>query len=311
MSGFAPSTGRVRHVSRSAFPNPFQGCRATPGGPGRPDPDRHSAGALEDRGAPGRAGPAPYLHGRGIRFPARGGPESRGVRILVDRLSAAGYAAELVPASVSAGYRADLFVSVHADRADRPDRRGWKLSPLAAEPGIPAACPGPWPTFRDLRPARGCRGVTANMRGYFDAPGGGIPAPSPRIRPRSWWRWDSQRNPEDRARMRDNPSLYAGILFEGIRSFLAGSDREDLDSLVPVLYRGESAGPGGTEGRASPSVDSPVLERYPSGRYFSVVDSAEGGWFEVFSRPPARHLGARERTGRGLGTGKGAEALKG
>jgi len=137
-------------------------------------------------------------------------------------------------------------------------------------------------------------GVTANMRGYFGF---------------SWWRYSSALspytpavlvemgflgNPEDRARMRDNPSLYADILFEGIRSFLAGSDREDLDSLVPVLYRGRSAGPGGTEGRASPSFDSPVLERYPSGRYFSFVDSAEGGWFEVFSRPLRRGIWVHE-----------------
>ncbi len=216
-------------------------------------------------------------------------------RILVDRLAAAGYAAELVPAAVPAGYRADLFVSVHADRADRPDRRGWKLSPpWRPSPESRRLAKIMADAFRASGLAEDVGGVTANMRGYFGF---------------SWWRYYNALspytpavlvemgflgNPEDRARMRDNPSLYAGILFEGIQSFLAGADRNDLESLVPVLYRGRSAGPGGASGRASPSFGSAVLERYPSGRYLSFVDSDEGGWFEVFSRPLRRGVWVHE-----------------
>ncbi len=216
-------------------------------------------------------------------------------RILVDRLAAAGYSAELVPAAVPAGYRADLFVSVHADRADRPDRRGWKLAPpWRPSPESRRLASAMAEAFRASGLPEDQGGVTANMRGYFGF---------------SWWRFSNALspytpavlvemgflgNPEDRARMRDNPSLYAGILFEGIRSFLAGSDRADLDSLVPVLYRGVSVGPGGAAGRASPSFGAVVLERYPSGRYLNPVDSAEGGWFEVFSRPLRRGVWVHE-----------------
>lgn len=216
-------------------------------------------------------------------------------RILVDRLAAAGYTAELVPAAVPAGYRADLFVSVHADRADRPDRRGWKLSPpWRPSPESRRLANTMVEAFRASGLAEDRGGVTANMRGYFGF---------------SWWRYSNALspytpavlvemgflgNPEDRVRMRDNPSLYAGILFEGIQSFLAGSDREDLDALVPVLYRVRSAGPGGAAGRASPSFGSAVLESYPSGRYLSFVDSDEGGWFEVFSRPLRRGVWVHE-----------------
>lgn len=216
-------------------------------------------------------------------------------RILVDRLNAAGYAAELVPAAVPAGYRADLFVSVHADRADRPDRRGWKLSPpWRPSPESRRLADSMTDAFRASGLAEDVGGVTANMRGYFGF---------------SWWRFSNTLspytpavllemgflgNPEDRARMRDNPSLYARILFEGIRSFLAGSDREDLDALVPVLYRGRSARPGGAAGRASPTFGSAVLERYPPGRYLNPVDSSEGGWFEVFSRPFRRGVWVHE-----------------
>ncbi len=217
-------------------------------------------------------------------------------RILVDRLAAEGLSVELVPAAVPAGYRADLFVSVHADRADRPDRRGWKLSPpWRPSPESRRLARAMTEAFRASGLPEDQGGVTANMRGYFGF---------------SWWRYSNALspytpavlvemgflgNPEDRARMRDDPALYAGILLEGIRSYLAGHDRGNLDALVPVLYRGRAAGPSGAAGRASPSFGAAVLERYPPSRYLIPVDAAEGGWFEVFSRPLRRGVWVHER----------------
>ena len=49
-------------------------------------------------------------------------------RRVVEYLLAAGIQVDLLPATVPPGYRADAFVSIHADGAYRPGVRGWKMS---------------------------------------------------------------------------------------------------------------------------------------------------------------------------------------
>jgi N-acetylmuramoyl-L-alanine amidase len=206
-------------------------------------------------------------------------------RLLVDSLNAAGYQAELVPAAVPAGYRADVFVSVHADRADRPDRRGWKLSP----PWRPSRRSSELAeaftaAFRESGLPEDKNGITANMRGYFGF---------------SWWRYDNVMSPytpavlvemgfmgnaEDRARMRDRPGFYADIMLRGIELYLEKYTRDDLDALTPVLHLPRYVAASGIAARALPSFGAAVLERYEAGRRLVPVDTAGDGWYEVFSR---------------------------
>lgn len=206
-------------------------------------------------------------------------------RLLVDALNAEGYQAELVPAAIPAGYRADLFVSVHADRADRPDRRGWKLSP----PWRPSRRSSELAeafsaAFRESGLPQDHNGITANMRGYFGF---------------SWWRYDNVLSPytpavlvemgfmgnaADLARMRDQPEFYAEIMYRGIQLYLAKYDRTDLDSLTPVLHLPRYAGVDGVKARSMPSFGSAVVETYEAGRRLMPVDTAGEGWYEVFSR---------------------------
>lgn len=216
-------------------------------------------------------------------------------KLLVDRLRASGYAAELIPAAVPAGYRADLFVSVHADRTDRPDRQGWKLAPpwrpnrrsRELADAVSAA-------FRETGLPEDINGVTANMRGYFGF---------------SWWRFENALSPytpavlvemgfmgnaADRARMLGKPDLYAAALHSGIEAFLKTYSRGDLDALRPVLHRARYAGAAGTAARAAPNPGASVLERYDPGRRLMPVDTAGDGWFEVFSRPLRRGVWVHE-----------------
>lgn len=206
-------------------------------------------------------------------------------RILLERLLASGYDAELVPAAVPAGYRADLFVSVHADRADQPDRRGWKLSPpWRASPASKSLAAAMIASFAESGLPEDKNGITANMRGYFGF---------------SWWRFENALSPYtpavlvelgflgnavERARMRDDPGFYAAILERGISRFLEGYRRDDPTFLVPIVHEARLAGPAGVRARAAPSDSSAVLERYEAGRLIRPVDEAPGGWFEVFSR---------------------------
>ena len=216
-------------------------------------------------------------------------------RLLVEKLTAAGYAAELVPAAVPAGYRADLFVSVHADRADVPNRQGWKLSPpWRPSPRARALAEAMKASFRASGLAEDSGGITANMRGYFAF---------------SWWRFSNTLSPytpavliemgfmgnaADRARMRDNPALYADLILNGIRGYLNGHDRNDLAALVPVILPLRFAAASGAAARAAPSFGAAVLKRYDAGRYVRPVDAADGGWLEVFSRPLRRGVWVHE-----------------
>ena len=84
-------------------------------------------------------------------------------------LLAAGVQVDLLPATVPPGYRADAFVSIHADGAYRPGVRGWKMSTpwrsSEASRMLLDALIRTYPQFTGLPEDR--YGTTYNMRGYY------------------------------------------------------------------------------------------------------------------------------------------------
>jgi hypothetical protein len=90
-------------------------------------------------------------------------------RRVVQYLEVAGIQVDLLPATVPPGYRADAFVSIHADGAYRPGVRGWKMSTpwrtSAASRMLLDALVRTYPTFTGLPEDR--YGTTYNMRGYY------------------------------------------------------------------------------------------------------------------------------------------------
>jgi len=90
-------------------------------------------------------------------------------RRVVEYLLAAGIQVDLLPATVPPGYRADAFVSIHADGAYRPGVRGWKMSTpwrsSAASRMLLDAMVRTYPLFTGLPEDR--YGTTYNMRGYY------------------------------------------------------------------------------------------------------------------------------------------------
>ena len=90
-------------------------------------------------------------------------------RRVVDYLLAAGVQTDLLPATVPPGYRADAFVSIHADGAYRPGVRGWKMSTpwrsSEASRMLLDALVLTYPLFAGLPEDR--YGTTYNMRGYY------------------------------------------------------------------------------------------------------------------------------------------------
>lgn len=90
-------------------------------------------------------------------------------RRVVEYLLAAGIQVDLFPATVPPGYRADAFVSIHADGAYRPGVRGWKMSTpwrsSQASRMLLDAMVRTYPLFTGLPEDR--YGTTYNMRGYY------------------------------------------------------------------------------------------------------------------------------------------------
>ena len=90
-------------------------------------------------------------------------------RRVVRYLESAGVQADLLPATVPPGYRADAFVSIHADGAYRSGVRGWKMSTAwrssEASRMLLDSLARTYPLFTDLPEDR--YGTTYNMRGYY------------------------------------------------------------------------------------------------------------------------------------------------
>ena len=90
-------------------------------------------------------------------------------RRVVQYLLAAGIQVDLLPATVPPGYRADAFVSIHADGAYRAGVRGWKMSTpwraSAASRMLLDSLVRTYPLFTGLPEDR--YGTTYNMRGYY------------------------------------------------------------------------------------------------------------------------------------------------
>ncbi len=90
-------------------------------------------------------------------------------RRVTEYLRSAGVQVDLLPATVPPGYQADAFISIHADGANRPGVRGWKISnpwrSSEASRKLLDAVAHSYPLFTGLPEDR--YGTTYNMRGYY------------------------------------------------------------------------------------------------------------------------------------------------
>jgi len=159
-------------------------------------------------------------------------------RRVVEQLRKAGVDAELLPATVPPGYRADAFVSIHADGASRPNVRGWKAAtPWRASDAsrdLLEALSFTYSRFTGLPEDR--YGTTYNMRGYY--------AFSPRrsryaihpSTPAVIIETGFVTVPEDRAVLFGEPESAALGISSGILRFLARRDRFDQAALQIRTY---------------------------------------------------------------------------
>jgi len=204
---------------------------------------------------------------------------------LVPKLEAEGWRVVMVPATVPPDLRADVFLSIHADGSERPDRRGWKLSPpwrpsaaarsltdslrrsFSAEPGLVED--------RD--------GVTIYMRGYFGFNYRRyLHAISP-YTPASLIELGFVTNPQDRRLLTGDLDFWAGIVMRGLKDYFSDRKREYVEDLRPMDLRWVAAGPDGAILRRKPNETAEAVLSVDAGTVLIPVDRS-GEWYEVFLR---------------------------
>ena len=203
-------------------------------------------------------------------------------RGVVRQLTEAGVSAELIPATVPAGYDADAFVAIHADDGGGPDPSGWKIST-------------PWRASRASRLLRDAvaasyarvsglpedrYGVSFNMRGYYGF---------------SWYRFEHAVAPTtpaviietgfltsavDRALIVDDPERTARGITQGISAYLGELAHLPAEARVPMAYPPLQVAADDAPLRFVPDDTERVRTRLSAGTWVRPFNE-ENGWTEL------------------------------
>jgi hypothetical protein len=218
-------------------------------------------------------------------------------RRVVAHLRKVGVAAELLPATVPPGYRADAFVAVHADGAARSAVRGWKAAtPWRASDASRAlleAVAFTYSRFTDLPEDR--YGTTYNMRGYYAfSPHRFRHAIDPAT-PAVIIETGFVTVAEDREVLFGQTESVALGISTGILRFLARRDRLDRKSLEIRTYPTARVVTPDAVLSYHPEEGEKVAGRLPAGTLVRPVHR-EDGWVEVVVWGNYRRFGwLRER----------------
>jgi len=211
---------------------------------------------------------------------------------VADLLRSSGAVVDLLPARIPPGYRADAFVSLHADGAYRAGARGWKAATpwraSAAARELREALAGTFPRFTGLPEDR--YGTTFYMRGYYAfSPHRYEHAIDPRT-PAVILEMGFVTVGQDREVLFGNPQAAALGIAAGILRFLSGHDPYDRGRMAVTLYPMMRVAAQGAELLSHPGRDALRLEELPEGTLVRPLHR-ENGWFEVMAWGSYRRFG--------------------
>jgi len=203
------------------------------------------------------------------------------------RLEAGGLRVELLPSTVPPGYRADVFVSIHAD-GDRTEnmlrRRGYKVAtPFIASPAardLAAGIEASYAAATGLPPDP--RGVGYDMRAYYAfAPyryEHAISLDTPAVLIECAF----MTHPDDRVLLFDQPDRIADGIADGILQYLAGASSAPADyTLAPPRNWLRTAGE--VLLRRAPDAAAAPRRTLSDGEEMVVLTETEG-WYLVHVR---------------------------
>lgn len=216
-------------------------------------------------------------------------------RAVAEQLAAAGIRAEILSATVPAGYRADAFVSIHCDIGGSPYARGWKAAApwraseasLALRDSI-ARSYGPRTEIPEDR-----YGVTAGMRGYYAFASDVYRHAAAPETPCAILEAGFLSSPEDRRIVVEDPQRAARGISDGILSFLAmeAGRASPLQPSYPPMRVASRRAPV----RYFPQENGLVAADLPGGTLVHPV-GARDGWVEMMVWNDARVFGWMKRS---------------
>jgi hypothetical protein len=211
---------------------------------------------------------------------------------VVKLLESRGMAVDLLPATISPGYDADAFVSIHADGASGDGSRGFKLAT-------------PWRTSRasqhlaDTLAAEYAKStrlpqdgaITINMRGYYAFNYRRHTHAIAKTTPAVIIETGFLTSAADRALIVGHPDTVANGIANGIIRYLNEHDPNDGGSLLPPEFKTQRPlDPTGLDVRAAPRDKAKLLKHVDAdGRLF--VFQERDGWYQVFVRGQSRTVG--------------------
>jgi N-acetylmuramoyl-L-alanine amidase len=148
---------------------------------------------------------------------------------LARRLERAGIEAEVLPATVPPDLRADLFLAIHCDWADRSKNHGWKVSPpdkpSKASQRLSDALAASFAVESSIR--RDVARISDNMYDYYAFNAAKYEHSIDPLTPAAIVELGFMSNPAEFKRLRREPDWWAGILERGLRSYLATTPRNN------------------------------------------------------------------------------------
>ncbi len=180
-------------------------------------------------------------------------------RRVQQRLEAEGVTVDLLPATISPGYQADAFISIHADgTSTRPDiRRGWKLTApwraSVASEALAAALSESYPRVTGL--PQDTRGPSIDMLGYYAFAHYRYQHAIAPTTPAVIIEVGFMTNAADREIIFEQPDVVAQGIAEGVVGYLGAQDLTDTAARQPVKLP-----------MLKPNGDNVVLRQSPNAR---------------------------------------------
>ena len=218
-------------------------------------------------------------------------------RRVADYLLAAGVQVDLLPATVPPGYRADAFVSIHADGAYRPGVRGWKMSTpwrsSEASRMLLDALAHTYPLFTGLPEDR--YGTTYNMRGYYAFSPHRFRHAIDTVTPAIIVETGFVTVAADRELLFGAPDTVARGIAAGIVRFLSRHDPLDQEAVAVRYYPVMRVAGEQAELTFHPEKNAKVAGRLEGGTLVRPVHR-ENGWVEVIVWGNYRRFGWMRET---------------
>ncbi len=202
---------------------------------------------------------------------------------LVKLIGTEGWKAIFLPSTVPPGLRADAFVAIHADWADSPAKRGWKVAPpWRASPESKLLARSIAESFSsDKALLEDSGGVTIGMRGYYAFSYRRFEHTISPFTPAVVLELGFITNAAERQSLSTRPEYWATLVLRGLETYVAAEDRTRTDDFRPVVYSWVAAKDDSSNAREEASGDSRKLWPLQVGKALMPVDES-GDWLEVF-----------------------------